>query len=994
MTLLVVLGVVVVATILAALYLSLKSGRGDEPDPGDAGAGDWPTRGGSRPGRSASLAARVRSMTDRGKAGGPSRRRSGRDDDKDLDVPDYVRARRASRGADGLDRSGLVTAGADQRVAGSRGAADFDDTDPAMQPGNSTAAGYDGYDAAADTRVSAPLGAGSAGYGTESHSTDGYGTEGYGTGDYDARSGRSGYRPGGERGRDSGPPRSRSAGSPRDSSVTDAYSSPDGYGPRRHAAADRPVADRPGGSDRQVPGGRGGSRPAERDLGARDPGTGERGFGPGDRDFGAGEPDFSGGRSAGAPAAYDFDTVPGATAAGDLGAPAASGPHGHARPGGRRRAISPGRASSDPGRFAAHPGGNGPEGYDDAPTPATDSSFSSRPGTGSQEAEGDDRAERRRIAKIQRPNLRMNRSRPDYDNDPWPSADEVDGISDDQYWSDLSSDKPLATTARAAQGAADTDQSWAPGDGAGEPGFASAPVQADSRTAGRDRRARRREAGDDGPEPRPLSPGGGGRRRRDEPATSPRGAEEDPLTSESYSRHARQASDSRSYQGSQEARRPSHGRPDAATHETQAMRADPRGYGAPAPRGARGAGPGGSTPPAGPPGPGGAGGPYEGGGASRRDPYSPYSDGPRPATAYGEGAGGYQPPARGGSRHASPPGGGRPPAPNGPRRARPALPAGGASSPESTSGSGSYPVAPGSGSYYSGAADGAYPGRAGGSYPGSAGGGPSPRTPGGGPSPRTPGGGPSPRTSGGGPSAGNGSPAYPRGGTDPAYPAANGSPAYPGGNGSGAPYPGPAGSSAYPGGAYPGPDGSPAYPGSNGSSAYPEPNGSPAYPGSNGSSAYSEPTGSSDYPRSDGNGAYRGPNGSSGYPGSNASSSYPAPNGNIASPTGSGSGPYPKGDGSPGYPSGNGSPAYPGNGNPAHPGGNRGSSPGGGNPAYPPAGNGSSAYPETYGGPAYPDGPGGSGGRPRGRRSSNRDTRRRDDGSYEDPHRRPDDNRY
>ena len=36
MTLLVVLGVVVLATILAALYLSLKSGRGDEPDPGDA----------------------------------------------------------------------------------------------------------------------------------------------------------------------------------------------------------------------------------------------------------------------------------------------------------------------------------------------------------------------------------------------------------------------------------------------------------------------------------------------------------------------------------------------------------------------------------------------------------------------------------------------------------------------------------------------------------------------------------------------------------------------------------------------------------------------------------------------------------------------------------------------------------------------------------------------------------------------------------------------
>ena len=108
------------------------------------------------------------------------------------------------------------------------------------------------------------------------------------------------------------------------------------------------------------------------------------------------------------------------------------------------------------------------------------------------------------MAKIQRPNLRMSRSRPDYDNDPWPSADEVDGISDDQYWSDLSSDKPLATTARAAQGAADTDQSWAPGDDSGEPGFASAPVQADSRSGG---------AGPPGPQA-----GGRGRRSRAAPA--------------------------------------------------------------------------------------------------------------------------------------------------------------------------------------------------------------------------------------------------------------------------------------------------------------------------------------------------------------------------------------------------------------------------------------------------------------------------------------------
>ena len=80
MTLLVVLGVVVIATILAALYLSLKSGRGDEPAPSGAGASDRQARGGSRPGRSASLAGRVRSMADRGKAAGSSRRRFGGDD--------------------------------------------------------------------------------------------------------------------------------------------------------------------------------------------------------------------------------------------------------------------------------------------------------------------------------------------------------------------------------------------------------------------------------------------------------------------------------------------------------------------------------------------------------------------------------------------------------------------------------------------------------------------------------------------------------------------------------------------------------------------------------------------------------------------------------------------------------------------------------------------------------------------------------------------------
>ena len=176
MTLLVVLGVVVIATILAALYLSLKSGRGDEPSPGDSGADGPQARGGSRMGRSPSLAGRVRSMADRGKAAGSSRRRMAADDDDDYDVPDYVAARRSSRSAGGADRSSLVAAGADRRP-GERSAGRFDDTDPALQAGyGPDAAGYDGYDAAADTRVSGPLDA--------EPDTGPFGTGGYGAGGY------------------------------------------------------------------------------------------------------------------------------------------------------------------------------------------------------------------------------------------------------------------------------------------------------------------------------------------------------------------------------------------------------------------------------------------------------------------------------------------------------------------------------------------------------------------------------------------------------------------------------------------------------------------------------------------------------------------------------------------------------------------------------------------------------------------------------------------
>ena len=68
--------------------------------------------------------------------------------------------------------------------------AGFDDTDPALQAGyGPDAAGYDGYDAAADTRVSGPLDA--------EPGTGPFGTGGYDTGGYEPGTGplsRAGYK--------------------------------------------------------------------------------------------------------------------------------------------------------------------------------------------------------------------------------------------------------------------------------------------------------------------------------------------------------------------------------------------------------------------------------------------------------------------------------------------------------------------------------------------------------------------------------------------------------------------------------------------------------------------------------------------------------------------------------------------------------------------------------------------------------------------------------
>ncbi len=429
------------------------------------------------------------------------------------------------------------------------------------------AAGYDGYDAAADTRVPGPLDAepGTGPFGTGGYDADSYepGTGplgGYGAEPSGGRRGRGDRRD--DRRGDTGPGSYRPGGGPTDGPGVDPTGGP------RHG----------------------------RDTGSR------RGRGP------AREGAYEGSGARGAyPEPDRYSPAEGYS-------PATA--RGHARPGGRRRATGPASGPAVPG----DPGG--PSSYEDAPTALTDSTFASAgPEPGFADPDAQDTGEqhrhggRRRITKVQKPQLRLGRSRQDYDNDPWPSADEVDGVPDDQYWSDLSSDKPLATTARAAQNAGD-DEPWAPGASRpgspsreGGPDVFSAPVEADAPTRGRGRRARAREEGEqDSTEPRPLQqPGGGtsGRRRRAEPERSPRSAEEDPLTRASFSRHARESSDSRSYRGARQAqRRPSHGRPDPAQADTPPARPGPRGYGAAAPagaqapgRGSRGLPPGSSLPP-------------------------------------------------------------------------------------------------------------------------------------------------------------------------------------------------------------------------------------------------------------------------------------------------------------------------------------------------------------------------------------------------------------
>jgi hypothetical protein len=180
----------------------------------------------------------------------------------------------------------------------------------------------------------------------------------------------------------------------------------------------------------------------------------------------------------------------------------------------------------------------------------------------------------------------------DDDEDDWPST-EWDKLSDVEYWAELSADKPLATTARTAQPAApakpaaDTARGARPA--SGRPAAPPAPVDYPDGTVGGGRPAQRRPSPSARPqstrppagrEPGPRRPAGqpasaqrtdpragdpaewlGARGeqpdvteripvldRQRRPATPPPYADDDPLTSPSFSRASAPAEDSRSYQ--------------------------------------------------------------------------------------------------------------------------------------------------------------------------------------------------------------------------------------------------------------------------------------------------------------------------------------------------------------------------------------------------------------------------------------------------------------
>ncbi|HXP56349.1 MAG TPA: hypothetical protein VN847_15390, partial [Streptosporangiaceae bacterium] len=164
MTLLVVLGIVVVVTILAALFLSLRSGRNRDGAFASGAVGNRQGRGGSRSEKSPSLASRARSVAGRRHDDdeSPGRRLAGRRrDDFDEDFGGPQRGPRGGGG--GPDRSTLVASGAGRTPGRGRPGDGF------AGPAGGPRGGYGDY----DTGPTGPL---SAEPGTEVFGSGAYGT--------------------------------------------------------------------------------------------------------------------------------------------------------------------------------------------------------------------------------------------------------------------------------------------------------------------------------------------------------------------------------------------------------------------------------------------------------------------------------------------------------------------------------------------------------------------------------------------------------------------------------------------------------------------------------------------------------------------------------------------------------------------------------------------------------------------------------------------------
>jgi hypothetical protein len=148
----------------------------------------------------------------------------------------------------------------------------------------------------------------------------------------------------------------------------------------------------------------------------------------------------------------NFDQMPAGDRRTTAGAAVTRG--GNGRPGTRAAApVAAGRAddrqapSDDPWPGDAEPASSWPDdSWPDDPIPGDATATDPKLGTAARGA-----SETRPTARMAKPRRRVGfRKGADLDEELWP-AESFGGVSDEQFWDDLASDKPLATTARTAQ---------------------------------------------------------------------------------------------------------------------------------------------------------------------------------------------------------------------------------------------------------------------------------------------------------------------------------------------------------------------------------------------------------------------------------------------------------------------------------------------------------------------------------------------------------------